>query len=82
MADWPDNLLQECCICRKTLGACLKCEDCPKNFHVSCAWTAGYKFAFEFSSMRKKRFKEAQLAKFRNEEGAASIEMCLRPLLR
>ncbi|EEB91387.1 hypothetical protein MPER_10258 [Moniliophthora perniciosa FA553] len=33
-----------CSICRDKEGAVIKCWHCNKEFHVSCAWNAGYKF--------------------------------------
>lgn len=37
--------------------------------HVSCAWAAGYKFAFEIGALKKKRAKDVQPVKFKEEEG-------------
>ncbi|KAK7056506.1 putative PHD type zinc finger protein with BAH domain-containing protein [Paramarasmius palmivorus] len=36
-----------CAICSDKGGAVVKCWHCPKEFHVSCAWNAGYKFGFD-----------------------------------
>lgn len=38
---------QQCCICERADGAVIRCSDCSKEFHVSCAWKQGYRFGFE-----------------------------------
>ena len=44
--------MQTCSICKlKDVGACVDCADCAQSFHVSCAWSAGYKFGFEFEAI-------------------------------
>ncbi|KAL8280660.1 hypothetical protein RQP46_006983 [Phenoliferia psychrophenolica] len=62
--------LQTCAVCKvKDTGACIKCEDCTKHFHVGCAWSAGYRFGFEIHPLKKKRAKEVAPVKFKDEEG-------------
>ena len=39
--------LQPCALCGKGEGAVIRCSDCVKEFHASCAWSHGYKFGFE-----------------------------------
>lgn len=42
--------LQQCVICQVAgHGACLKCSDCPNEFHLSCAWHASCTFGFEIT---------------------------------
>lgn len=68
------SCLQKCALCHvKGVGATIKCEDCPKHFHVSCAWTRGCKFAFEVQHVRNKKRppKDAVIIKFKDEEGAS-----------
>lgn len=60
---------QTCSLCKKNVGACIKCEDCARYFHVSCAWTAGYKFAFEIGQPKKKLGKDVQTVTFKDGEG-------------
>ncbi|KAF8645071.1 hypothetical protein AX16_008129 [Volvariella volvacea WC 439] len=36
-----------CSICGKQEGAVIRCSDCPKEFHISCAWNQGARFGFE-----------------------------------
>ena len=62
------HIRQTCTICNENVGACMRCEGCPKLFHVACAWTAGYKFAFEVRSVKKKKNLEA--IRFKDSEGA------------
>lgn len=38
-----------CSLCNKRGGATIKCNDCPKLFHVACGMTRGFKFGFEIS---------------------------------
>ncbi|GAA6027490.1 hypothetical protein JCM8097_007887 [Rhodosporidiobolus ruineniae] len=66
------RILEKCSICKmKEVGCTVKCEDCEKHFHVSCAFSAGYKFAFEIQAVRKKRPpKDLIQVKFKEEEGA------------
>jgi hypothetical protein len=33
-------------------GCTVRCADCPKEFHISCAWKANYKFGFEIQPVR------------------------------
>lgn len=46
------NVLQRCVLCGETEGAVIKCHDCPKEFHASCAWKQGHKFGFEIQPVR------------------------------
>lgn len=67
------SVMQQCVICKERgVGCTVKCEDCLKHVHVSCAWAAGYKFAFEVQPVRnKKRLpKDTVLLTFKGEEGA------------
>ncbi|GAA6007877.1 hypothetical protein JCM10207_004909 [Rhodosporidiobolus poonsookiae] len=66
------RLTERCTICElENIGCTVKCEDCDKHFHVGCAWSMGYKFAFEITSVRKKRPpKDVIQVKFKDEEGA------------
>ena len=38
---------QRCCLCGEVEGAAIRCNDCTKEFHASCAWKQGHKFGFE-----------------------------------
>ncbi|GAA5981852.1 hypothetical protein JCM10908_004638 [Rhodotorula pacifica] len=61
-----------CALCKqKNVGTTIKCEDCPKQVHVACAWNAGFKFAFEVQPVRNKKRppKDAVTVKFKEAEG-------------
>lgn len=65
---------RDCEICRKhNIGACVKCDGCNKQVHVSCAWAAGYKLRFEMQPPKRKRNRELDFIRFKDEEG------CLEP---
>ncbi|KAI8461021.1 hypothetical protein BY996DRAFT_4574004 [Phakopsora pachyrhizi] len=56
---------KECVLCNTAgVGACTKCEQCSTYVHVSCAWSAGYKFGFEMLPQRKRRPRESDLDRF------------------
>ena len=38
---------QKCFLCGEIEGAAVRCSDCNKEFHASCAWKQGHKFGFE-----------------------------------
>ncbi|SGZ28370.1 BQ5605_C027g10323 [Microbotryum silenes-dioicae] len=63
--------LATCVLCKKdAVGACVKCAQCPKMFHVSCAWIKpAYRLGFEVHPIRKKKPKETPTVKFKDEEG-------------
>ncbi|GJN89120.1 hypothetical protein Rhopal_002094-T1 [Rhodotorula paludigena] len=74
----PERRDRECCLCKtKGVGSTIKCEDCSKHVHVSCAWTSGYKFAFEVQRVRNKKRppKDAVIIKFKDEEGV--LQPCI-----
>ncbi|KAM0752172.1 hypothetical protein T439DRAFT_324248 [Meredithblackwellia eburnea MCA 4105] len=67
---------QVCCICNKGgKGATVKCEDCTKVFHVACAWSAEYRFAFELLPLKKKRPKDVVSIKFKDEDGVMTASI-------
>jgi hypothetical protein len=47
---------QRCCLCTNVGGAVVRCCDCTKEFHVSCAWTAGHRFGFEIQAVCPPKF--------------------------
>lgn len=67
-------------MCKKKTGTVVKCEDCHRLVHVSCAWTAGYKFAFEVQTVtnRRKKTKDVPVVKFKEDEGALRLVGCVR----
>ncbi|GAA5970836.1 hypothetical protein JCM11641_004472 [Rhodosporidiobolus odoratus] len=66
------RITEKCFICKNSeIGCTVKCEDCDKHFHVSCAWASSYKFAFEVQAVQKKKRppKDLVTVKFKEEEG-------------
>ncbi|KAL7414873.1 hypothetical protein BDY24DRAFT_414071 [Mrakia frigida] len=57
-----------CSICSKQGGAVIKCNDCPKVFHVACGMSKGYRFGFEISLVKSSR-KDIIVAQFKEESG-------------
>ncbi|TFY78651.1 hypothetical protein EWM64_g5362 [Hericium alpestre] len=45
----------KCSLCDKSGGAVIRCTDCPREFHVSCAWSRGYRFGFEVQPIKNVR---------------------------
>jgi hypothetical protein len=50
---------QRCTLCNQIDGAVVRCSDCTAEYHISCAWSRGYKFGFEIQPVRPfRRFRE------------------------
>lgn len=65
---------QECFVCnQRDAGACVKCADCNKFFHVSCAWSSNFKFAFEIHPVKKKKQVQQVSITFKTETGASIL---------
>ncbi|KAI0287346.1 hypothetical protein BC826DRAFT_917324 [Russula brevipes] len=41
-----------CALCNQVGGAVVRCGDCPAEYHISCAWSRGYKFGFEIQATK------------------------------
>ena len=59
-----------CCLCGETEGAVVKCNDCVREFHVSCAWKQGHKFGFEIQPVKSSRRDTTIIATFKGESGS------------
>ncbi|KAJ3740275.1 hypothetical protein DFH05DRAFT_1426471 [Lentinula detonsa] len=44
--------ITQCVICQQKGGAVIKCNDCYKEYHASCAWNQGHTFGFEIQPVR------------------------------
>lgn len=65
-----NTCVQHCTICNKDEGACVKCDSCPNTFHISCAWSAGYRFSFEILPFKEEwRNELGRTATFKEETG-------------
>ncbi|KAF8347972.1 hypothetical protein F5887DRAFT_881413 [Amanita rubescens] len=58
-----------CCICERVDGAVIRCSDCSKEFHVSCAWKQGYRFGFEIQHVKSSRRDMTVTTTFKSETG-------------
>ncbi|THH17442.1 hypothetical protein EW146_g3363 [Bondarzewia mesenterica] len=47
--------IAKCSICHQTGGAVIRCSDCTREFHVSCAWDHGYKFGFDVQPIKNRK---------------------------
>ncbi|PPQ93874.1 hypothetical protein CVT25_013583 [Psilocybe cyanescens] len=59
----------KCCLCGETEGAAIRCSDCPKEFHSSCAWKQGHKFGFEIQPVKSSRRDTTTTTTFKGESG-------------
>ncbi|KAL9713425.1 putative PHD type zinc finger protein with BAH domain-containing protein [Leucoagaricus gongylophorus] len=59
----------KCTICRSSQGAVIRCSDCMKEYHVSCAWKNGYKFGFEIQPVKSSRRDTTVSISFKGESG-------------
>ncbi|KAG7445124.1 uncharacterized protein BT62DRAFT_898517 [Guyanagaster necrorhizus] len=58
-----------CCICHEKGGAVIRCSDCSREYHVSCAWDFGHKFGFEIQPVKSSRRDTTVTTTFRDETG-------------
>ncbi|KAL0060485.1 putative PHD type zinc finger protein with BAH domain-containing protein [Marasmius tenuissimus] len=73
----PHRWTSRCSICREKEGAVVRCWHCSKDFHVSCAWSAGYKFGFEIQPVKSSRRETTTTATFQGESGLmAAVVIC------
>ncbi|KAJ2911836.1 hypothetical protein MD484_g8581, partial [Candolleomyces efflorescens] len=59
----------KCCLCGEAEGAVVKCNECPKEFHISCAWKQGHKFGFEIQPVKSSRRDTTITTTFKGESG-------------
>ncbi|KAF8159372.1 hypothetical protein B0H34DRAFT_654907 [Crassisporium funariophilum] len=59
----------KCCLCGEIEGAVIRCHDCPKEFHASCAWKQGHKFGFEIQPVKSSRRDTTITTTFKGETG-------------
>ncbi|KAF7308348.1 Zinc finger protein 1 [Mycena chlorophos] len=65
----------KCSICHKTEGAVVRCSDCNREYHASCAWKAGHKFGFEIQPVKSSRRDSTIMVTFKGESG------CMGPVV-
>ncbi|KAF8892173.1 hypothetical protein BD779DRAFT_1670511 [Infundibulicybe gibba] len=64
-----------CCLCGMAGGAVIRCNDCTKEFHASCAWKREFKFGFEIQPVKSSRRDTTTITTFRGETG------CMNPIV-
>lgn len=60
---------QPCSLCSERGGAVVRCCDCSKEFHVSCAWKAGHRFGFEIQTVRQSKRDSTTIANWNGDSG-------------
>ncbi|KAF9530368.1 hypothetical protein CPB83DRAFT_763157 [Crepidotus variabilis] len=58
-----------CCLCGEREGAVIRCSDCSREFHTSCAWNQGHKFGFEIQPVKSSRRDTTVTTTFKGETG-------------
>ncbi|KIJ55283.1 hypothetical protein M422DRAFT_57796 [Sphaerobolus stellatus SS14] len=67
----PQNRWQNTCsICNQSGGVYVKCTICPVEYHPSCAWKAGHRFAFEMQGVKAAKRDSTVQVEFRRDTGA------------
>lgn len=58
----------KCTLCGETSGAVIRCSDCVREYHSSCAWRKGHHFGFEIQPVRHPR-RDGIITTFKGETG-------------
>ncbi|KAJ6619944.1 hypothetical protein B0H10DRAFT_1912520 [Mycena sp. CBHHK59/15] len=59
----------KCSLCGDVQGAVIRCCDCNKEYHASCAWRHGHKFGFEIQPVKSSRRETTITTTFKGESG-------------
>jgi len=68
----------KCSICGDVQGAVIRCCDCNKEYHASCAWRQGYKFGFEIQPVKSTRRDTTITTTFKGESGCMNAIVSCR----
>ncbi|KAH8110725.1 hypothetical protein DFH11DRAFT_1618256 [Phellopilus nigrolimitatus] len=68
----------KCSLCNVAGGAVVRCGNCPKEYHVSCAWKYGHKFGFEIQPVKSSRRDVTNMVTFKRETGAMNAVICCK----
>ncbi|KZT25327.1 hypothetical protein NEOLEDRAFT_1169507 [Neolentinus lepideus HHB14362 ss-1] len=68
----------KCGICNEGGGVVVRCCDCPKEFHISCAWQHGNKFGFEIQPVKSTRRDLTTVVNFGDETGSMNPIICCK----
>ncbi|KAN0109125.1 hypothetical protein V8E52_009647 [Russula decolorans] len=60
----------QCTLCNQVSGAVIRCSDCPAEYHISCAWSRGYKFGFEIQATKAAKREPNSSVFFNGASGA------------
>ncbi|PNS17982.1 Lid2 complex component snt2 [Sphaceloma murrayae] len=62
-----------CKLCKNSRkGACISCQQCHGNFHVACAFEAGYTFGFDITPVKGSRKDQVKTITMGQETGFAT----------
>jgi len=64
--------LTRCSLCGDVEGSVIRCSDCNKEYHVSCAWRHGHRFGFEIQPVKSSRRDTTITTTFKSEAGCMS----------
>ncbi|KAK2765362.1 putative PHD type zinc finger protein with BAH domain-containing protein [Arachnomyces sp. PD_36] len=69
-----DRFQATCKVCKGNSGACVQCHNssCNAQFHVGCAYQAGYIFGFDVNPVKSSRRDSVNMIKLGEETGAAT----------
>ncbi|KAJ7224075.1 PHD-zinc-finger like domain-containing protein [Mycena pura] len=59
----------KCSLCGEIEGAVIRCSDCSKEYHASCAWRHGHRFGFEIQPVKSSRRETTITTTFKGESG-------------
>ncbi|KLO07425.1 hypothetical protein SCHPADRAFT_945298 [Schizopora paradoxa] len=59
-------------------GAVIRCANCPKEYHVSCAWKMGHKFGFELQPVKSSRRDITTMVSFKHDYGLMNAVVCCK----
>ncbi|KAL1663438.1 hypothetical protein GGF50DRAFT_116024 [Schizophyllum commune] len=61
--------VNKCVLCGVSGGAVIRCYDCTREFHVSCAYRVGHKFGFEMTPVKNSRKDPSVITSFKGDMG-------------
>lgn len=63
---------KKCRLCQSTDGAIIRCNECNREFHTSCAWENDHRLGFEIQPVKSSRRDQTTIVTFNGETGAMS----------
>jgi len=67
-----------CILCGEDGGAVIRCSDCVREYHASCAWKHGHKFGFEIQPVKSSRRDTTTVTSFKGESGCMNPIVCCK----